>query len=125
MGAHQIMQDIYSEGPVYLKQVRTLIPESERIFQTFHCPAFGPVMSGIFPHDWRWKAISIFSLGLFCLTQGPLATEEAVFPTLPPHSLLLPPSVSLTLYLNPFPALLTSWSAILLFLNFPHPHPNL
>lgn len=57
--------------------------ESKGIFLTLLCCAFGPNMSGIFPHNWKWIAISIFNLDLFMSYWGHMATDEVVFPILP------------------------------------------
>lgn len=45
--------------------------ESKGIFLAILCCIFGPNMSGIFPCNGKWIAISIFNVCLFiCLTRG-------------------------------------------------------
>lgn len=79
--------------------------ESKGIFLAILCCIFGPNMSGIFPCNGKWIAISIFNVCLFMMSyQGHMATDEAVFLPYPPPLLFCPPHrVPLILYLNPFP----------------------
>lgn len=92
--------------------------ESKGIFLTLLCCAFGPNMSGIFPHNWKWIAISIFNLDLFMSYWGHMATDEGVFP-IPPLILFCPLHwIHLILYLTPAQlSPLASWFTSVLFLN--------
>lgn len=59
--------------------------ESKGIFLALLCCIFGPNMSGIFPCNGKWIAISIFNGCLFMMSyQGHMATDEAVFLPCPP-----------------------------------------
>lgn len=79
--------------------------ESKGIFLAILCCIFGPNMSGIFPCNGKWIAISIFNVCLFiCLTRG-IWPQMRLFsyPARPPLLFCPPHRVPLILYFNPFP----------------------